>query len=867
MGIERFFSSIEENNITNLSSSFSTTLTTQLNTTHFYIDFNSIVYLVKNKVLHEINTFLYKLITGANSKERVKTFNQRYHIGAGDGDTTPAAFAKAFTKQKLNKIIQSGVKRYVINMLTNYVNPKQLTLLYIAIDGVPSKSKMLKQKQRRYMGTVASLTKQRIFNKHSKTLSQHHKQRHTYEINKIHWDTSNITPGTEFLDQINTLFNSTEFEVAVKDICPNLSQYILSGPYEPGEGENKIVEYMKKQKASHNDHTHTIYSPDSDVTLLGLLLNAQNINNITILRHNQQKNLYNVINIDKLSKNLFNHVKTNTKNTPTQSNVINDIIFILTIFGNDFIPKVVSYNVKNDFTKIINKYINVLNANNLKYLINKNSNSINQQTLVQLLDQLQNDETDYLQETYMSSHYKNYNKLKHIFSLNNDKSQNFTTVLNDFLTNLRSLNESIANTNPDTHNTTTTTTTNKQTEFINILNKLTKIQANSTTDFITQYTNYYKTHKYFPRVNIVFQPYSKSSDDYFHKQILNKSLNYLDKSLSITPYDKEVYQFDSMLDSYKHKLNAYPLSLGTISIDPKKYIFQTENIDHSVKKYYKQTFDIVVDNTDTTRLNDLLTNYIEGLLWVFKYYFTSSFDRNYGNTWFYKYTNSPLMTQLHEFLSKQGTKFIEKTMTKLDDDHKVLRKNYFNCLEQLMYVTPSVTLLKENLSPPEYIQFVTKHSGDFYFGVDKIVDDLMSNTAGKSKYIDCTGSIFFTNCHLTNIPITLSDTDFIKGLRSIDLSRGSKKLRGVVVVDSTNVDVYKYPSMTTLKEVREAQSTQQSGGLLQYNKSPTNTPNHTRLNAFLINTNHTMYNHYKQKYIASDNDHYRSMYKLIKSFM
>jgi 5'-3' exonuclease len=134
-----------------------------------------------------------------------------------------------------------------------------------------------------------------------------------------------------------------------------------------------------------------------------------------------------------------------------QDNIINDIVFILTIFGNDFVPKIPSYNVKYDFSRIIDKYIATFNKfnkknNQSKYLIfnNKKNNSktINLYFLKDLIRILKQDEGGNLQKVYMAAHYKNYERLRKTV---NASQEDFIDVITNFLSDVREFNKDIRN--------------------------------------------------------------------------------------------------------------------------------------------------------------------------------------------------------------------------------------------------------------------------------------------------------------------------------------------------------------------------------------------------------------------------------------
>ena len=218
MGIERFFSSIEENKITNLDNEFTKTHKNMIHTNHFYIDFNSIIHVTSKSVIGGLNRNLYKLIKS-------------------NGD--PRKYLDEFNDKKINKLIIEEVVKTVYKLLKFYIYPNELQYLYIAIDGVPSKSKMIAQKKRRYMGSVISRIRKMIFNKHKNDLEKNNKTRYIFEKFKIDWDKSLITPGTLFMHQMHEAMTSFEMETNIKQICKNIKQYKYSSPYEPMEGETK----------------------------------------------------------------------------------------------------------------------------------------------------------------------------------------------------------------------------------------------------------------------------------------------------------------------------------------------------------------------------------------------------------------------------------------------------------------------------------------------------------------------------------------------------------------------------------------------------------------------------------------------------
>ena len=174
-----------------------------------------------------------------------------------------------------------------INELVKYTNVSDL--LYIAIDGIPPKGKMKQQRMRRHKSILENKP----------------------------WDTNAITPGTYFMEKLNHKLKDYQ--------NTNVKQILISDSNVRGEGEHKILQYIKK---NNNLGTKVIYGLDADLIMLSMVSGK---NNIYLLRERTEYNIENTENeyiyliIDELKKKI------------NQTCNSNDYIFLCFLLGNDFI--------------------------------------------------------------------------------------------------------------------------------------------------------------------------------------------------------------------------------------------------------------------------------------------------------------------------------------------------------------------------------------------------------------------------------------------------------------------------------------------------------------------------------------------------
>ena len=148
-----------------------------------------------------------------------------------------------------------------IEHLFGKIKPKQL--FFMAIDGVAPRAKMNQQRARRFR-TALDAEKAR-----EKAVKQ------GLEMPKEDaFDSNCITPGTEFMAKLTQQLKYFISKKVSEDVDWQGVEIVLSGHEVPGEGEHKIMEYIRQAKAQPGydpNVRHCLYGLDADLIMLGLL--------------------------------------------------------------------------------------------------------------------------------------------------------------------------------------------------------------------------------------------------------------------------------------------------------------------------------------------------------------------------------------------------------------------------------------------------------------------------------------------------------------------------------------------------------------------------------------------------------------------
>lgn len=463
-----------------------------------------------------------------------------------------------------NKIIKAVIS--YIELLIEETKPTKL--IYIAVDGVAPMAKIKHQRLRRFKSIYDQKKKEEICNKFNKPIVKE-------------WNTAAITPGTLFMDKLTKSILKWLSMTKYKNI-------VFSSSYTPGEGEHKIVQYMRNNNLQND--VSIIYGLDADLLFLSLAINKPKI---YLMRETSQMEIdgshfeegFSFLSIDVLGDTIYNTIieQINNDKKYDRVKIISDFVFLCYFCGNDFLPNIPSLNIKphnkkikNGINTIVESYADVMHESE-EYLIE--NMQINKKIFIKILDILSEIETEYFKDVYNIKRF-----------------------------------------------------------FMNC----------------------------------------KSND----------------------PYELEKHNYDeNIIENYND-----PVQLGN----------PNDNLKIWKIRYYKHyhNIDIYPDNSNDNSLNNILEEYIKGLVWTTYYYY----DKCKDYEWFYEHHHGPFISDLKNYIDRFPDKFKSyENIYKLDG---VWFENQIKPLQQLLLVLPHESSF---LIPSSYRMLLFGNKLKKYFP-DKITD-------------------------------------------------------------------------------------------------------------------------------------------------
>ncbi|KKM16239.1 hypothetical protein LCGC14_1687840 [marine sediment metagenome] len=296
---------------------------------------------------------------------------EKLRLSRGKDKTPPPAPTPAQTEYKLFQ----AITKYM-DQLLKFVKPRRL--FYIAIDGPAPLAKQAQQRQRRYKAADE---------KSDEDLAT--------------FDSTAITPGTNFMYKLSKFMNFYIRKMLSTDPVWQNIKVIFSSSAVAGEGEHKIVQYIREQK-NKDELIHCMYGLDADLFMLSL---ATHCPKFYLLREDQfntvwDDTLFYKVDIGQLRRELFNCWGSLGGN---ENNLIDDFIFVCFLVGNDFLHALpCCYDLAESITFIMDLRKEVLGSS---YITTTTAFNLN--TLAVLLAHLGSSEEQAISAQYYQQNFPN----------------------------------------------------------------------------------------------------------------------------------------------------------------------------------------------------------------------------------------------------------------------------------------------------------------------------------------------------------------------------------------------------------------------------------------------------------------------------
>ncbi|XP_038574782.1 LOW QUALITY PROTEIN: 5'-3' exoribonuclease 1 [Micropterus salmoides] len=254
---------------------------------------------------------------------------------------------------------------HYLEVLFRIIKPRKV--FFMAVDGVAPRAKMNQQRGRRFRSAKEAEDKIKKALDKGEVLPT-----------EARFDSNCITPGTDFMARLQEqLKYFVHNKLSTDKLWQNVKVY-LSGHETPGEGEHKIMEFIRSENTNpdHDPNTrHCLYGLDADLIMLGLTSHEPNF---SLLREEvrfggkkSQKRItapeettFHLLHLSLMREYIdyeFSELRNHLGSEYDLERIIDDWILMGFLVGNDFIPHLPHLHISHDALPLLYKtYISVL---------------------------------------------------------------------------------------------------------------------------------------------------------------------------------------------------------------------------------------------------------------------------------------------------------------------------------------------------------------------------------------------------------------------------------------------------------------------------------------------------------------------------
>lgn len=162
------------------------------------------------------------------------------------------------------------------------IRPRKI--LFLAIDGVAPRAKMNQQRSRRFRAAKDAKERKDMMKEVMHEMDELGIDTDESSGDAHAWDSNVITPGTEFMSRLSVYIWFYILDNMNRDPAWQNVKVFFSDASEPGEGEHKIMQFIRNQRAQDDydpNVKHVLHGLDADLIMLAL---ATHEPHFTILR-------------------------------------------------------------------------------------------------------------------------------------------------------------------------------------------------------------------------------------------------------------------------------------------------------------------------------------------------------------------------------------------------------------------------------------------------------------------------------------------------------------------------------------------------------------------------------------------------------
>jgi 5'-3' exonuclease len=292
---------------------------------------------------------------------------------------------KCIDKMNIDEIENLIIDAVIVNIQKYILYIKPTDTIFIGFDGVAPFAKMEQQRTRRYK---------------SEFLSKLSFKNGSAQAPKPSWNTTSITPGTNFM---NLLSKRITYEFALNESKFGVKQIIVTPSVDPGEGEHKIYDHIRKYMTEKD--IVAIYGLDADLIMLSIfqLVYCKNIYVFreapefgNSVKENVSIKLPLFLNIELLVSSILSEMDCKYSTYER----VHDYVFLCFFLGNDFLPHFPAMNIRTHGIQIlVDTYRKCIGNKEDKYLISKEG-KIQWKNIRILLEEISKHEKEYILNEY-----------------------------------------------------------------------------------------------------------------------------------------------------------------------------------------------------------------------------------------------------------------------------------------------------------------------------------------------------------------------------------------------------------------------------------------------------------------------------------